>query len=97
MTLGGGDAVQFGAPDWGHYRDRRAARRAAARRYHPDMGGSADAMIAAFIAIDAHFIPGRDMAEGPLVIVVRRGAARRLRMALRRWYRRRRAPRYFSI
>lgn len=86
----GGDLVQPKVPDWAGYRDRRSARRAAARRHHPDLGGSADELSAAFLAIDAHFVLGRDIADGPIVIVVRRGRVRRLRMRLRRWYRRHR-------
>jgi hypothetical protein len=97
VTVRGGEVVPPDTAGWANYGDRSAARRAAARRHHPDLGGSAEKMIAAFIEIDAHFVPGRDIAAAPLVIVVRRGAARRLRMAIRGWYRHRRANHYISI
>jgi hypothetical protein len=92
-----GDPDRSTAQDWARYRDRRSARRAAARSYHPDLGWSAEEMISALIAIDAHFVPGHGAADAPIVIVVRRGIARRLRMRALRWHRRRRARRYFSI
>ncbi|MGC0365748.1 hypothetical protein ABH922_003732 [Rhodococcus sp. 27YEA15] len=41
--------------EWTSYPDRRSARRAAVRKFHPDIGGSADALRAALTDIDALF------------------------------------------
>jgi hypothetical protein len=54
-------------------------------------------MIAAFAAIDAHFIAAREGGEPPVVVVVRHAPARRVRTWVRRWYRCRRSRRYVSI
>lgn len=40
---------------WADYPDRRTARRAAALRLHPDVGGSAEELEIAFAEIDARF------------------------------------------
>ena len=40
---------------WDRYPDRASARRAAAREFHPDRGGSPADFAAALDAIDAHF------------------------------------------
>lgn len=44
-----------GNEKWGDYPDRRTARRAAALRLHPDVGGSAEELESAFTEIDARF------------------------------------------
>ena len=95
MTLGGPGAVQAVPPDESNCGDRRAARRAAARRYHPDLGGSAHQLLAAFAEIDARF-SSHARPDGPLVTVAH-PTAKRLRVRLRRWCRRRRASHYFSL
>ena len=92
-----GDSTQLGQPDWGGFLDHRAARRAAARRYHPDVGGSAENMIAAFTAIDAHFISRLRPPNDGVVVVVRGGLAHTSRKRWRRWNRRRRARHYISL
>ena len=73
---------------------RRYARREAARRHHPDRGGTVQEYLDAVAAVDAHF-------AGDPVIVRRRAlarAARRLRRLLRRWGRRLPgAPRYLDL
>ncbi|NLE80488.1 MAG: hypothetical protein GX610_13050 [Rhodococcus sp.] len=43
--------------DWSGYPDRHTARRAAARRFHPDIGGTQEKLDAAFAEIDARFRP----------------------------------------
>ncbi|KQY03059.1 hypothetical protein ASD37_26405 [Mycobacterium sp. Root135] len=40
---------------WDRYPDRASARRAAAREFHPDRGGSPGEFAAALDAIDVHF------------------------------------------
>lgn len=53
-------------------RERRAARRGAAKKFHPDRGGSADAFIAALAATD-------DAAAGAAMVAVHTTAAGRIR------------------
>lgn len=89
------DAARLDPPDWAGFADRHAARRAAARRFHPDTGGSPAQLLAAFAAIDAHFAPAPDPRGA--ILVIRHGAVRRLRVRWRRWYRRRRTSHYFPI
>lgn len=67
--------------------DRRSARRAAIRKYHPDVGGSADALNRALERID------RDFAS-PIDVVVRttlRGTMRQIVKPVRAQYTRVRA------
>lgn len=62
----------------------RAARRRAARSHHPDVGGSAEAYLAALADVDARFgrLPtGRP--AGPEVVVTTSVRRRALRVALR--------------
>ncbi|MEO9221246.1 MAG: hypothetical protein ABI251_05615 [Mycobacteriaceae bacterium] len=59
---------QAGDPD----RERRAARRGAAKKFHPDRGGSADAFIAALAATE-------DAPSGAAIVAVHTTAAGRVR------------------
>jgi hypothetical protein len=61
-------------------RQRAAARRAAARAHHPDLGGDPGAFIAALTAIDAAYgyATKRGDRGGAVTVVVRRARWRRV-------------------
>ena len=64
---------------------RRSARREAARRLHPDLGGDAESFTRALAEIDARFrIDARPVTREPVVVIVRR-RARLARHVRGRW------------
>lgn len=76
-----------GNEEWCDYPDRRTARRAAALRLHPDIGGSAEELESAFAEIDARF----GVFTGPSSqanIVIAHGKMSTARRIARRIYRR---------
>lgn len=73
---------------WDRYGDRTRARRAAARRLHPDRGGDPTTFIDALAAIDAAFTHSsgnstRDPDHGAVIVVY----LHRRRARVRRWAR----------
>ncbi|MCK0517426.1 hypothetical protein [Williamsia sp. DF01-3] len=83
--------------EWATYSSRAAARRAAARRSHPDRGGDPAELIAAFADIDTLLGPSRAARPASTVTVFHRR-----RRPLRRWIHRtrlrsRRRRRYVDI
>ncbi|TDL04997.1 hypothetical protein EUA04_20795 [Mycolicibacterium obuense] len=75
-------------------RDRRSARRAAARAHHPDRGGSAADLIAALAEIDRQ-ADGAPPLE--VVLIIRRPRRARLHRWLYQWRRRHTSRRYFTL
>lgn len=74
-------------------REQLAARRAIARRLHPDLGGDPAAYLEAMAELDERITPP--------TLFVQRGrwprARSKIRGARRRWVSRRRSSRYFEI
>ena len=62
-------------------REWQSARRAVARRHHPDVGGDVEVYLAALAEVDARF--GRGPAPAVVPIVVRHSRLRRARRTLR--------------
>ena len=67
------------AGPWGSYRDRTTARHAAARQHHPDAGGSATALTAAFAEIDRAYGPLLNDTPDVTITIVHRGVDARAR------------------
>jgi len=59
----------------------QSARRAVARRHHPDVGGDVEAYLAALAEVDTRF--GRGPTRAAVPIIVRRSRLRRARRTLR--------------
>lgn len=59
----------------------QSARRAVARRHHPDVGGDVEVYLAALAEVDTRF--GRGTARAVVPIVVRHSRLRRARRTLR--------------
>jgi hypothetical protein len=66
-------------PPGGGYGDRAAARRVAARQHHPDVGGSAAALTAAFAEIDGAYGSVTDSSQDVVITIVHRSVADRTR------------------
>jgi hypothetical protein len=66
-------------PTWGGYGDRNTARRAAARQHHPDVGGSATALTAAFADIDRAYGYPTHGSPDVVITIVHRGIRTRAR------------------
>ena len=78
-------------------RELRAARRRAAMRHHPDLGGDPETFIAAMADADREDGPTVDRVRAPVVIVRRHPVRRQVRAVLRVVGRRLSRRRYLDI